>query len=47
MSVDLLFDAREAHGPLSDDDVDRAVAVVQEAVKRSGMRGHVAIFASG
>jgi hypothetical protein len=41
----MLFDARETHGPLTNDDVERAVAVVHEAAERSGLRGHVAIAA--
>jgi len=43
--VPMLFDAREPHGPLADDDVERAVAAVREITKRGGVRGHVAIAA--
>jgi hypothetical protein len=43
--IPLLFDARGAHGPLSDGDVERAVNAVGDAAKRDGVRGHVAIVA--
>jgi hypothetical protein len=41
----MLVDAREALGPLTDEAVERAVAAVQDAVRRGGIRGHVAIVA--
>lgn len=43
--VPMLFDARKARGAISDDDIERAVGAVSEAVQRSGIRGHVAIVA--
>jgi hypothetical protein len=43
--VPMLFDAREARGAFTDDDVERAVAAVTSAVNQGGMRGHVAIAA--
>lgn len=41
----LFFDARGAVTEMTDDDVDEAVAVVREAARRTGPRGHVAIVA--
>jgi hypothetical protein len=41
--VPMMVDARDAHGAFTDEDVARAVAAVQEAVKVGGPRGHVAI----
>jgi hypothetical protein len=43
--VPMLFDAREAQGPISDADVEQAVAAVQAAMKAGGIRGHVAMVA--
>lgn len=44
--IPMLFDAREAEGALSDQDIDRAVAAVDRAARLGGTRGHVAIAAS-
>jgi hypothetical protein len=44
--VPMLFDGREAQGPITDADLDLAVAAVQEAVKVGGMRGHLAMVAT-
>lgn len=41
----LLFDATSATSGLAAADVDRAVAVVRDALSRSGLRAHVAIVA--
>jgi hypothetical protein len=41
----MLVDAREAIGPVSEQGIERAVAAVQEAVTRGGLRAHVAIAA--
>jgi hypothetical protein len=43
--VPLLVDARDATTGMTDADVDRAVAVVEDAVRRHGLRGHAAIIA--
>jgi hypothetical protein len=39
----LLVDARGATTDMTDDDLDRAVAVVDAAARHTGLRGHVAI----
>jgi hypothetical protein len=44
--VPMLFDGREAEGPISDADLDQAVAAVQEAMKAGGIRGHLAMVAT-
>ena len=44
--VPMLFDAREAPGPVSDADVEQAVAAVQAAMKAGGIRGHVTMVAT-
>jgi hypothetical protein len=41
----LIVDARGATTGMTEADVDRAVAVVQDAVRRHGLRGHAAIVA--
>lgn len=43
--IPMLVDAREAYGGFSDADVERAVAAVDDAARRSGVRGHVALVA--
>ena len=43
--VPMLVDARAARTPISDHDIDRGIAAVDEAVKVGGSRGHVAIVA--
>ena len=42
----LLVDATSATTTMADEDVDRAVAVVRDAVDATGPRGHVAMVAS-
>jgi hypothetical protein len=44
--IPMLVDAREAHGALSDQEIQRAVAAVDRATRLGGARGHVAIAAS-
>ena len=44
--VPMLFDGRDAHGPISDADIDQAVAAVREAMKMGGIRGHLAMVAT-
>jgi hypothetical protein len=43
--VPMLVDAREAVGPMTAEAIERAVAAVHDAVRRGGLRGHVAIVA--
>jgi hypothetical protein len=44
--VPMLVDARDAIGPMSAEGIEQLVAAVQDALKRGGLRGHVAIVAS-
>ena len=44
--IPMLFDAREAQGAPNDQEIERAVAAVDRAVRLGGARGHVAIAAS-
>jgi hypothetical protein len=42
----LMFDGDKASTDMTDDDVARAVAVVQHAIETTGMRAHVAVATS-
>jgi hypothetical protein len=41
--VPMIVDARDVRGRIADQDIERAVAAVREAVRVGGPRGHVAI----